>query len=47
VTGEVVQFRTDGPVATITINRPERRNAINPEVTSALSDYLVPAETAA
>jgi enoyl-CoA hydratase/carnithine racemase len=47
VTAEVVEFRTDGPVATITINRPERRSAINPDVTSALSDSLVHAETAA
>jgi enoyl-CoA hydratase len=45
VTDEVVQFRTDGPVATITLNRPERRNAINPEVTSALADSLTRAET--
>jgi enoyl-CoA hydratase len=45
VTGEVVQFRTDGPVATITINRPERRNAINPEVTGALADCLARAES--
>jgi enoyl-CoA hydratase len=45
VTGEVVQFRADGPVATITINRPERRNAINPEVTTALADSLARAET--
>jgi enoyl-CoA hydratase/carnithine racemase len=45
VTGEVVQFRADGPVATITLNRPERRNAINPEVTSALADSLTRAET--
>jgi enoyl-CoA hydratase/carnithine racemase len=45
VTGQVVQFRTDGPVATITLSRPERRNAINPEVTSALADSLTRAET--
>jgi len=44
VTDEVVEFRIDGPVATITINRPERRNAINPEVTRKLSDSLARAE---
>ena len=44
MTDEVVLFRTDGPVATITINRPELRNAINPEVTSALSEALARAE---
>ncbi|MGH2699713.1 MAG: enoyl-CoA hydratase/isomerase family protein [Actinomycetota bacterium] len=41
---EVVLTRTSGPVATLTINRPERRNAINPEVTRALSEGLVRAE---
>ena len=44
MTDEVVEFRTDGPVATITINRPERRNAINPEVTHKLSESLARAE---
>jgi enoyl-CoA hydratase len=44
VTDEVVQFRTDGPVATITINRPERRNALSSEVTSALAESLARAE---
>lgn len=37
-------YRADGPLATITINRPERRNAISPEVTSALSESLARAE---
>lgn len=41
---EVVLYRTLGPVATITINRPERRNAISPEVTRALSESLARAE---
>ncbi|HZK50437.1 MAG TPA: enoyl-CoA hydratase-related protein [Actinomycetota bacterium] len=44
MTDEVVLHRTDGPVATITINRPERRNAISPEVTSALSETLARTE---
>jgi enoyl-CoA hydratase len=44
VTDEVVLYRTVGPVATITINRPERRNVISPEVTRALSESLARAE---
>lgn len=44
MTDEVVLYRTVGPVATITINRPERRNAISPEVTRALSESLARAE---
>ena len=44
MTDEVVLYRTLGPVATITINRPERRNAISPEVTRALSESLARAE---
>ena len=44
MTDEVVLYRTVGPVATITINRPERRNAISREVTSALYESLARAE---
>ena len=44
MTDEVVLYRTDGPVATITINRPERRNAISAAVTAALSESLARAE---
>ena len=44
MTDELVLYRTEGPVATITINRPERRNAISPEVTSALTESLARAE---
>jgi enoyl-CoA hydratase len=40
----VVVSRSSGPVLTLTINRPERRNAINPEVTRALSTGLARAE---
>jgi enoyl-CoA hydratase len=44
VTDEVVLYRIVGPVVTITINRPERRNAISLEVTRALSESLARAE---
>jgi enoyl-CoA hydratase/carnithine racemase len=36
----------DGAIAVITINRPDRRNAINPEVTSGIADGLAAAEDA-
>lgn len=42
---EVVTYRVDGPVATVTINRPDRRNAINPDVARRLSECLESAET--
>jgi enoyl-CoA hydratase len=49
VTGEAVSssvlYRTDGPVATIAINRPDRRNAINPGVTTGISEALGEAES--
>ena len=49
MTGEAVSpsvlYRTDGPVTTITINRPDRRNAINPEVTTGISEALSAAES--
>lgn len=44
MTDEAVVRQTDGAVATLSINRPERRNAINSEVTRALSDSLARAE---
>jgi enoyl-CoA hydratase len=34
----------DGAIATITINRPDRRNAINPEVTRGIAEGLAAAE---
>jgi enoyl-CoA hydratase len=34
----------DGAIASITINRPDRRNAINPEVTRGLAEGLAAAE---
>lgn len=43
MSGVVLEGR-DGPVATLTINRPERRNAINPEVVRALREGLAAAE---
>jgi enoyl-CoA hydratase len=42
---ELVLFRTSGSALTLTINRPERRNAINPEVIRSLSEGLARAET--
>ncbi|MGH2825678.1 MAG: enoyl-CoA hydratase/isomerase family protein [Actinomycetota bacterium] len=49
MTGEAasspVLYRTGGPIATITINRPESRNAINPGVTSGISEALATAES--
>ena len=33
---DVVTYALDGHIATITLNRPERRNAINPELNRAL-----------
>ncbi|HVL63825.1 MAG TPA: enoyl-CoA hydratase-related protein [Actinomycetota bacterium] len=39
-----VAYETSGPVATLTIDREERRNAINPEVVEALDEGLARAE---
>lgn len=43
--GSSVAFAVSGGVATLTIDRPERRNAINPEVVRALSAGLDRAES--
>ncbi len=43
----VVAYETEGGVASITINRADRRNAINPEVVRGLSQALELAESAA
>jgi enoyl-CoA hydratase len=43
--GSPVLFATDGAVATVTINRPDRRNAINPEVVRGIADGLAQAES--
>jgi enoyl-CoA hydratase/carnithine racemase len=40
-----VLFSADGDVGFITINRPDRRNAINPDVISSISSYLADAES--
>ncbi|MBI2168520.1 MAG: enoyl-CoA hydratase [Actinobacteria bacterium] len=42
---EVVLTRTDDAVRTITLNRPEARNALNSEVMAAFADALDDAET--
>ncbi len=40
VTDSVVLYQVDGAVATITINRPEARNALTAETKVALLDAL-------
>ena len=42
---EVVKSAVDGAVMTITIDRPDRRNAINPEVTTGIAAALAAAES--
>jgi enoyl-CoA hydratase len=42
---EVVLFQSEGGVARITINRPDRRNALSPEVVSGLAGALERAES--
>jgi enoyl-CoA hydratase/carnithine racemase len=41
---DVVQIRTDGTVQTVTINRPERRNALNESVAKGIISALDQAE---
>src|SRR5688572_25910872 len=41
---EVVLYEARSGVATITINRPDRRNAISPEVVTGISEALAQAE---
>lgn len=43
-TSSPVVSSVDGGIATITINRPERRNAINAEVTRGIAEALTAAE---
>jgi enoyl-CoA hydratase len=43
-TEPVVLFVTDGPVATITLNRPRARNAISSEVLAALGQAMAAAD---
>jgi len=40
VTEPVLETATDGQVATLTLNRPEARNALSPELMDALGDEL-------
>ena len=40
----LVQTATDGPVRTITLNRPDKRNALNAELVTALRTALTEAE---
>jgi len=37
---DAVLVNVDGPAATVTLNRPERRNALSHEITAGLSDAL-------
>jgi enoyl-CoA hydratase len=45
MTDELVQFRTEGPVAILTLNRPDRRNAVNLAMADAISAALDTFET--
>ena len=45
-TASPVAVSFDGALAVVTINRPDRRNAINPEVTRGIADALAAAEEA-
>lgn len=40
MSSEEVKIHFDGPLATITLNRPEHRNALSPELILALRDYV-------
>jgi enoyl-CoA hydratase/carnithine racemase len=42
---EAVLFERRGRVAVFTINRPEQRNAVNPEVSAAMNQYMVEFES--
>ena len=42
---ELVQYTVNGKVCTITMNRPEKRNALNPELIGALKEAFTRAET--
>lgn len=44
MTGDIVLYETDGNIATITMNRPEKLNAISPALRTALSDALIAAD---
>lgn len=38
--GEILQIEIDGPVATLTLNRPERRNAISDALVAAIDGFF-------
>lgn len=42
---ELVQYAVNGNVCTITMNRPQKRNALNPELIGALKEAFTRAET--
>ncbi|HWK13936.1 MAG TPA: enoyl-CoA hydratase/isomerase family protein [Rhizobiaceae bacterium] len=42
--GEIVQARTDGHICRITLNRPERRNALSAELVRAFSEAILAAD---
>lgn len=44
VSGDVLQLQNHGPVRILTMNRPEKRNALNSELTHALLDALKAAD---
>ncbi|MCT2583530.1 enoyl-CoA hydratase [Actinophytocola gossypii] len=46
MTADPVLVDVDGPVATITLNRPEARNAINPALLAALAEAMAEADAA-
>jgi methylglutaconyl-CoA hydratase len=43
MTEDVVLYSIANRIATITLNRPEKRNALNPEVVSKLTSYFITA----
>ena len=41
---ETVLFEVEGPVATVTLNRPEARNSLNGQLLSEMHDALLEAD---